>query len=107
MSNQIKQSKITIIADRHSICAADDLSSHKNKFEFDSNTSIEQIIEEVELHREYANFGEAFWAGSYKEYKCIKNGSGKWLTNKSETVMNFFAKIDKYICFERGSKKCN
>ena len=97
---------LIITADRNSISAADDMYGHKNEFEFDSKTSLREIIEIIEKHKEYSNYGGAAWAGNNSNYKCIRNNKGQWLVNQTESASKFFEKIDTYIRFERNSNKC-
>lgn len=103
MENPI-QRKIKVIADRISICAADDMKSHKN--EFDLNTTIFQIIELIEIHEEYHLFGGGIWAGKNDNYKTVRTNTGNYLIDKSESAVRFFHGIEKEITFERNSKKC-
>ena len=79
---------------------------HRIEFEFSSDQTIEQIVDEIELNNDFINYCGAAWAGNDEEYKCIRSANGEWLTDKLETVEEFFKDLEKCIRFERITEKC-
>ena len=98
---------MTIESDRDSVCMGDDMSRHNKFTEFPEKTKMNKLISKlVEVH-EIPNYW-AIWAGTYNNYKCIRDSKGNWLINKNISIREFFKDINKYVYFDRESfgKKC-
>ena len=76
--------KITIAVDRFSVCAADDMNSHNINFEFDLDSTILEVVEQIESHKKYGFYGGGIWAGKYDDYKTIRTNKGIWSIDKNE-----------------------
>jgi len=102
----IETKQIQIIADRDSICMADDVNSHRKKFEFDQNIKMFELVSYLEEDKEYKSYGGGIWAGNYDNHKCIRDNKENWIINKSMQAKEFFRGINNYLKFERNSTRC-
>jgi hypothetical protein len=99
-------STIELMVDRSSICAADDMKSHRNNYCFKERASIHSIVELLENEEEYKNYGGGIWIGSYEKNICIRDNQKRWKIDKSTTLRDLFLNLREYMCFERNSDKC-
>jgi len=106
LGNKQKNNTISIIVDRDSVCMADDVNSHQKTFEFEKDIEMYDLVKLVEYDKEYLSYGGGLWAGHYDNYKCIRNNHKIWKINGKMSAGEFFTGINKYMCFERNSKKC-
>ncbi|WP_435262054.1 hypothetical protein [Tenacibaculum sp. nBUS_03] len=99
--------KVIIESDRDSVCMGDDMSRHNKFSEFPNKMKMGKLILELsKIH--FISKGWAIWAGTYDNYKCIKDGDGNWLIDKNITLKTFFRDTEKYVFFDKESfeKKC-
>lgn len=58
---------IPLIADRDSVCMADDIESHRKIFEVDENIKMIDLIKDLEEKEiEFKAYGGSIWAGNSK-----------------------------------------
>jgi hypothetical protein len=99
MINIFKRKKIVIESDRDSVSAGDDMSRHNKFSEFYENTKMLNLIEELLKIHSIGNHW-AIWAGTYDNYKCIRDNNGNWLTSKRTKIKVFFKDIEKFVFFD-------
>ncbi|MFD2564793.1 hypothetical protein [Aquimarina rubra] len=107
MWNLFNNKRVVIESDRDSVCMGDDMSRHNEFTEFSEKTKMSKLILELKkIHSIAENW--AIWAGTYDNYKCIKDSNGKWLIDEKTTIKVFFKSIEKYVFFDKESfeKKC-
>ncbi|TCI91334.1 hypothetical protein [Tenacibaculum sp. M341] len=99
---------MTIESDRDSVCAGDDMSRHNVFSEFSEDTTIENMMTELmKIHTIGSTW--AVWAGTYTNYKCIRDRKGNWLIDEKTRIKDFFQDIEKFVFFDKefmGSIRC-
>lgn len=99
--------KLIIESDRDSVCMGDDMSRHNKFSKFSENTKMSKLIRElIKIHPISENW--AIWAGTYDNFKCIRDSNGNWLINEKTSIKVFFQDVKKHVFFDKESfeKKC-